>query len=137
MKTHFHLFLSIFFLLLPLLACGFGGESELTAPPVPTTEPLQAVQDAIMAANQQNYDAANQLLDISELAETAEAESVIEHWDWLTSNQRVASVDVRVEETRDDARLLFITLQNDNYPTHQTGFWIRWQGDRWLAFEEE
>jgi hypothetical protein len=49
----------------------------------------------------------------------------------------VVSVDVREEETRDDARRLFVTVQNDNYPTQQVGFWIRWQGDRWMAFEEE
>ncbi|GAB4433738.1 MAG: hypothetical protein Kow0031_15360 [Anaerolineae bacterium] len=136
-KPRHRLFIATVLFLLPLLACGFGGESEPAAPPAPTTAPLQAVQDAIMAANQQNYDAANQLLDISALAEAAEAESVNEHWDWFTSNQRVASVDAREEETRDDARLLFITVQNDNYPTHQFGFWIRWQGDRWVAFEEE
>jgi hypothetical protein len=85
MKTRRYLFLGIVLLLLPLLACGFGGEAEPAAPPIPTTEPLQAVRDAIMAANQQNYDAANQLLDISALAEAAEAETVTEHWDWFTS----------------------------------------------------
>ena len=127
----------IFIFVLPLLACGFGVEAEPAAPPAPTTEPLQAVKDAIMAANQQNYDAANQLLDISALAEAAEAESVAAHWDWLTSNQRVAEVDVREEETREDARRLFVTVQNNNYPTQQVGFWIRWQSDRWVAFEEE
>jgi hypothetical protein len=62
------------------------------------------VENAIWAANEQNYDQANQLLDISSLAQSPDPEGVIEHWDWLTSDQRIAAIQVEEEETDGEAR---------------------------------
>lgn len=103
---------------------------------MPTTDPLSAVEKAILAANEKDYDQANQLLDVSAVAQAADFESGIEYWDWLTSNQRVSNIDIREEETKGETKRLFITLQNDNYPTRTIGFWIRWQDDRWVAFDD-
>lgn len=122
--------------LLILAACSSQPAAGGPTTPVPTVAPLQAVEEAIMAANSQDYQTANRLLDISALAETADEAGVTEHWNWLTSNQRVTAVKIEEQETNNQARRLFITLENDNYPTQQVGFWIRWEGERWVAFEE-
>lgn len=118
-----------------LVACGSQTPANTSLTPVPTTAPLQAVEAAIWAANEKDYDKANQLLDISKLAQASTAEAVIEHWNRITSNQRVASIAIREVETKGEAKRLFIVLQNNNYPTHNVGFWIRWQGERWVASE--
>ncbi len=94
------------------------------------------MEKAILAANEKDYDKANQLLDVSGVAQSSDFESVIEYWDWITSSQRVSNIDVREEETKGETKRLFITLQNDNYPTRNVGFWIRWQDDRWVAFDD-
>jgi hypothetical protein len=94
--------------------------------------PLEAVENAIWAANEQDYEKANPLLDISELAQSSTSEGVIEHWDWM----RVTSIEIEEEETNEEARRLFITLQNDNYPTQNVGYWIWWQDERWVALKE-
>lgn len=126
-------------LLIPLIGVACGGASPADPPvtPRPTTAPLEAVENAIWAANEQDYEKANQLLDISGLAQSPDQEGVSEHWDWLTSDQRVAGIQIEEEETDGVAKRLFITLQNDNYPTQNVGFWIRWQEDRWVAFEAD
>jgi hypothetical protein len=120
-----------------MAACGGAAETVVPAEPVPTTEPLQAVEDAIMAANDGDYERANQLLDISALAEAADAESVTDTWDQVTSNRRVATVKVTEEELSGEARRLFVVVENDNYPTYQVGFWVQWQDDRWVASAEQ
>jgi hypothetical protein len=128
-------FAPVLLLVIGLVAC--RGQSTTAAPttPPPTTVPLQAVESAIWAANEKAYDKANQLLDVSSIAQSPDPEAVTEHWNWLTSNQRVSAIIIEEEETKDEARRLFVTLQNDNYPTLTVGFWIRWQDDRWVAFE--
>ncbi|MEW5958941.1 MAG: hypothetical protein AB1801_14510 [Chloroflexota bacterium] len=128
---------SIFFVItLAIVAC--NGQSTTNAPttPMPTTAPLSAVEKAILAANEKDYDKANQLLDISAVAQSSNFESVAEYWDWITSGQRVSTIDIKEEETKGETKRLFITLQNDNYPTRNVGFWIRWQDDRWVAFDD-
>ncbi len=120
-----------------LLAC--GSQPATDAPPttpLATTVPLQAVEDAIWAANGRDYDRANQLLDVSAVAESPGPDGLVEYWDWITSKQRVADITIEIQETKGGEMRLFIVLKNDNYPTQQVGFWIRWQTDRWAAFEE-
>jgi hypothetical protein len=130
-------FASVLLLVIALGLVACQGQSTTTAPtmPLPTTVPLQAVESAIWAANEKAYDKANQLLDVSGIAQSPDPEAVTEHWDWLTSNQRVSAINIEEEETKEDTRRLFITVQNNNYPTLTVGFWIRWQDDRWVAFE--
>lgn len=121
---------------LAIVACGGQSTTAAVTTPRPTTAPLQAVEEAIWAANEKNYDKANQLLDVSAVTQASNRESVIDYWDWLTSDQRVTSINLEEKEMKDEAKQLFITLQNDNYPTLNVGFWIRWQDDRWLAFDD-
>jgi hypothetical protein len=130
-------FCLLFVVGLAMVACSSQSTTPAPTTPIPTTAPLQAVEEAIWAANEKDYDKANQLLDVSSLAQSTDPEGVTEHWNWLTSNQRVAVITIEEQETKEDARRLFITLQNDNYPTHTVGFWIRWQDDRWVAFEAD
>lgn len=125
-----------FVITLVITACSGQSTTNVPTTPMPTTDPLSAVEKAILAANEKDYDQANQLLDVSAVAQAADFESGIEYWDWLTSNQRVSNIDIREEETKGETKRLFITLQNDNYPTRTIGFWIRWQDDRWVAFDD-
>lgn len=117
-------------------ACSGQSTTHVPTTPIPTTAPLSAVEKAILAANEKDYDKANQLLDVSTVAQSADFKSVIEYWDWITSSQRVNTIDIREEETKGETKRIFITLQNDNYPTRNVGFWIQWQDDRWIAFDD-
>jgi hypothetical protein len=128
--------LGLLIVVLPLLACGGQSTPTTATTPLPTTSPLQAVEEAIWAANEKDYDKANQLLDVSAVAQASGQESTTEYWDWITSSQRVAKINIEERETKEEARQLFITLQNDNYPGLNVAFWIRWQDDRWLAFDD-
>jgi hypothetical protein len=125
--------LGLIIVVLTLLAC--GGQS-ISTPPLPTTSPLQAVEEAIWAANEKDYGKANQLLNVSAIAQASDQESATEYWDWITSSQRVAEINIEERETKGEAKQPFITLQNDNYPGLNVAFWIRLERDRWLAFDE-
>lgn len=128
---------TLFFAIVAVLtACGNQPVTTDAATPLPTTAPLSAVEQAILAANEQDYDTANQLLDVSAVAQAADFASATEYWDWITSSQRVSTIDITEEATEGETKRLFITLQNDNYPTRNAGFWIRWQDDRWVAFDD-
>jgi hypothetical protein len=128
--------LGLLIVVLTLLACGGQSTTTTATTPLPTTSPLQAVEAAIWAANEKDYDKANQLLDVSAVAQASGQESTTEYWDWITSSQRVAEINIEEKETKEEARHLFITLKNDNYPGLNVAFWIRWEGDRWLAFDD-
>lgn len=132
------LFAFVLFLVMTLAIAACSGQTTTNIPttPIPTTAPLSAVEKANLAANEKDYDQANQLLDVSAVAQSADFESVIKYWDWITSNQRVSNIDIKEEETKGETKRLFIILQNDNYPARNVGFWIRWQDDRWVAFDD-
>ena len=118
-----------------MVACSGQSTTNVSNTPVPTTNPLSTVEKAILAANEKDYDEANRLLDISAIAQSSDFESVTEYWDWITSNQRVSDINITEEETQGESKRLFITLQNENHPSRNVGFWIRWQNDRWIAFD--
>ncbi|MCP4358669.1 MAG: hypothetical protein GY796_11680 [Chloroflexi bacterium] len=74
-------------------------------------------------------------MDVSAVADFINEEAITEHWDWITSGNRVQEVEINVEEENGDAMQLFIVLKNDNYPQLNISFWIRWQGEKWEALE--
>lgn len=119
------------------IACKQEDEAP-TPPTIPTTpDPLTTIEQAILAANIGNYTQANRLLDITNLATLGPYANNEAYWQWLTSEGDVQQIEVQLEENVPPTKRIFVVMHNNNSPQQQTGFWVHWKDDKWVATVEQ